>query len=81
MKLILTPLTPGHCVQPTFILLYILDNLGVSEFCLQTAIHLLIGGLVNVGQFDPEDTGCVQNMWTMGALRGGTTSFFFLRYR
>lgn len=35
---------------------------------LQTALHMLIRGLVNARWFDLKDTGCVQKMWTTGGL-------------
>lgn len=37
--------------------------------CLHTALYVLMGGLVNAGQFDPEDAMCIQNMW-LNELRG-----------
>lgn len=56
---------PPHCVQPTFILLncYICKK-DVVRLC--TVLLLLIGSSVNVGQLDPEDMWCTQNMWTTG---------------
>lgn len=33
---------------------------------------VLIGGLVNAGLFDPQDTGCIQNMWTSGGSKDDT---------
>lgn len=32
-------------------------------------LHVLIRGLVHTGQFDLEDTGCLQKMWTTGELK------------
>lgn len=58
-----------HCVQPTFIILcffLIICDKVVMRLRLHTALDVLTGGLVNAGQLDLEETGCIQNMWTKG---------------
>lgn len=58
---------------PTFILLCccvirIICEKAAVRLHLQTALHMLIRGLVNARWFDLKDTGCVQKMWTTGGL-------------
>lgn len=47
---------------------YILGHWWESWLCLHTVLHVLIGGLVNTGLFDLEDTECTEIIWTMGGL-------------